>query len=1627
MSAHRNPAPVSKSAQNNQRTAKMLTLFKKKWIWIALIFLTLNTLGLIKIISVLEHRHPSGKTRPSYANSPDWVDRSSSREVAFKVESIEPKSEASGSYIRVNFSMCPAPEAVKGYVSITPEKAIRVEQSGWGLDLYGDFRPGEEYTVEVLKGVPAEDGKKLKEGKTATVAFPDYEPELSFKTNGQYLLLDGSQTVPVEVVNIDKLEASAAKVYDNNLVYLLNHMGSSWIPEDLGPDVVKKTLDVKLKRNEKGEIPVQIKDVMNGEAKGLFFLTVKAATEGIWNSESRVILATDIGIVAKKSNDDLFVWVNRLSTTDPIVGATVKVFSKKNQQILEANTDGKGFLHFKDVDWSGDKNPFVVTAASSGDLSFIKLEETVLSETDLAVDGRPYLSSGYEAFVYGDRNLYRPGETVHIRAIVRGRGVSLPGTFPVLCEIKRPDGKVFKKLNGMIGKAGIAEWDVEFPAEALTGDYEAGIKIPGTEKSIGTFEFQVEEFMPARLSVKLNIPEKQYTTGGVVNAEVLALQSFGSAAADKNVEIAAVIRPKDFSPAEFKDYSFKDETVEFVEKKIPVEGKRTGSDGKAAFEFKLPEQQLAVPSSAVLAVGATVRETGGRAVTAHEERAFDPYPAYVGIRKKVDGNSSKGKNMDFEFVVLSPEGKQLSGDQLKVTVNKVNWESILKKDKRGEYQWTSESHEDEVHSVTVDSGNGNGSFTFTPKSYGDHILRVRAKGGHTASIKFYVEDPWGEAMPWAMERPDRIELQLDKAVYKEGDTAKLLIKSPFKGKALITVTQDRVLFATAVNLTDATQQVTLPVEASFAPNAYCSVTVIRPIVKGEKWAAHRAYGVISLMLGESQHKLGVIAKLPESVRPGDKVKVELSVIRDSKKVKDSELSVALVDEGILQLTAYKSPNPYDFFYGKRAHGVETSDYYSLLIPEPEDKKIAGVSSPGGDASYDAKDHLNPIAVKRVVPVALWQSNIRTDAKGQAFAEFTVPKEFTGKLRLMTVASSEKDFGNGEAKMKVASPLMIEAALPRFLAPSDQFTVAVSVFNETGKAGEAKVSLEVPEDFKITSASDVTVSAKQGGETIVKFNVVAPAHAGKAEIKAKVKLGSEQADQSTELSVRPAAAYTVVGGSGMVKAPGKAEVKLPSDWLQGTESQSLIVSALPTVQFLGALKYLIEYPYGCVEQTTSTVYPLLYLKEILPVLDEKRFTASQIDRNVQVGIERLFSMQTSSGGFGMWQGNSEPYDPGTVYAMGFLAEAQKAGYAIPKDEFREALEYLEKIVSGKAMDNGADEDLRSEALFVLARAGRVKSSWIRRLQEKKADLSESGKLYLAGSLALMGDKKAMSELIGQSFNEKAFSSVGEGEFRVIPSALALSVFMDMDPENPLVPILVKRLQGLMKNGQWGTTQNNAQALIGLGKYTRYLKDQPQNFTGRILAGGKTIASFSDKNGASLNAAELSGKDITIEIGGVGTAYYYWTSGGVSASGKVEEKDNGLEARRSFLDAAGKPIDLTKLKQGDVVIVDITLESALSCKNVVLADLLPAGLEVENPRLVSSDTSDLSEKDMINPQKIDIRDDRVLIFTDVLLTGHYRYVARAVTPGRFKLPAVNAESMYDPSIVSVNGSGEIVIAE
>jgi alpha-2-macroglobulin len=1616
----------------------MLGFFKKRWVWVTAVFLVINILGLVKIISVLEDRRPYQKRHKlQFLSSVSgnvrqliWPVKKAIEEIRpkeFQVVDINPNVSGTDTSIRIKLNEEVAPANIKGFIEVSPETDFIIETVYDGILIQGNFKLGQGYTVEVLKGMPTVKGTTLKEPVKKTVFMPDYDPTLNFKTHGMYVSLRGNQNIPIEAINVDAIKVNIQRVYDNNIVYLLNNPRYYSMPENIGLDVIEKVIPIEAERNQPKEVLLSLKDLLEADSRGIFFMRIEEdGDDYYWRRSSKIILTSDIGIVVKKSDSDLFVWLNSLSSNYAIEGATVRTFTKTNQQILEGKTNADGLIHFKDVDWSGDKKPFIVTASTDKDQSFIELEKCTLTETDFKIEGRPYISSGYEGFLYTDRGVFRPGDTAHLKAIVRYPSLETPEIFPVVFEIIRPDGREFGKFNGVLSEFGTVNLDIDIPEYALTGSYTVNLKLPGQKKIIGSVQFNVEEFMPDRLKVALSIPDKRLKPDKSASLNVKAEHFFGAPAEGRSIEVIYNLRPQDFKPESFNDYSFVDATKEFSFKRQSLGEKTADTNGTASFELKI-EEELSPPSALRCDIGAIVKETGGRAVTMYESRPFDAYPYYIGIRQSVIGYARPGVPIQFDYVAVSPEGKRIDTPELKADIYKVVWNTVLKKDEQGDYRYVSETREEKIRTDILDA---KGSvYTFNPTLSGNYIIRISAKDAvsHSASINFYCSE--SGYMPWAMERPDRLELKLDKQSYVVGETAKLVINSPFKGKALVAISKDRVLDTHIIELENTTQEVSLLVDEEWSPNVYCSITVIRPVNPLEDWVSYRAYGIIPIIVDNAKNRLNITVVSPQSSMPKDTINVEIAVSDAQGNPHKTELSLALVDEGILSLTNFKTPDPFEFFYGKRGNQIQTSDIYSLLIPEFDKEKVGADSSPSGDrAAYDPKSRLNPISAKRVKPIVLWERSIITDENGKANAKFIIP-QFSGSLRIMAVAVANKSFGNSQKDLKVIEPLMIEPGLPRVLSTNDEFIVPVSVFNSTGKDGDVTISLNTSDGFVFKSDRSFIVNIKNNKEAHIEFKLKAPSAPQKATIHIVAKGIGYESESFTELAVRPPVPFTTITGSGSIKAPAEESISIPGDWLKNTENMRFVLTGLPALQFAGGLKYLMEYPYGCAEQVTSCVFPLLYLKDIAALVEPDKFNPEQIDTYINSGIRKVLSMQTYSGGFSLWPGYRSTYDWVSVYATDFLVEADSAGYLVPSLAKNIALDYCEKILSSS--DKESTLELKAYSCYVLSKEGRVKPSWIRRLQEVKDKLPEHSRFHLAASLFALGDKNAVKEILGEGISDiKIERETGDSlNSYTRVNAIALSVYMDIDPENPMVPVLVKRLQSTMKNGNWQTTQDNSMALLALGKYANYVRHQDTDYSGKVLVDGKVIAEFNSQQDVALDNSLLCGKDIKVSLKGKGTAYYYWVSEGVPVSERVEEKSKGIDVKRAFFNRAGDPITTDKFKQGDVVIVDIKINALTAYKNVVVEDLLPACFEIENPRLATSETVGWISKDIINPDHIDIRDDRLLLFTDLPSSGimHYRYAVRAVTKGKFILPAINASCMYDPSIISVSGQGYVEVGD
>ena len=744
------------------------------------------------------------------------------------------------------------------------------------------------------------------------------------------------------------------------------------------------------------------------------------------------------------------------------------------------------------------------------------------------------------------------------------------------------------------------------------------------------------------------------------------------------------------------------------------------------------------------------------------------------------------------------------------------------------------------------------------------------------------------------------------------------------------------------------------------------------------------------------------------------------------------------------LTQFITPDPLRFFEARRRLGVGLFDLYGALMPEIDAAVLANQSTPGGGSlagfAGQLRHRLNPVNARRFKPVALWSGPVKTDTDGKADISLTIP-EFSGKLRLMAVAVSKKALGTAEANVTVKRPVVVKHSLPRFLAPDDTCRMPITAFNESGTNQEVHISV-VTDGALTASFAVIDIMLESGMQFATNIPVSARSLPGVGTVTLSVSSEDTTYSDRTELPVRPPAGRDTLADFGSLAGGSSVVINLPAEWMEETVTNSLWCSGLPSIKLSGSLDYLLRYPYGCLEQTTSASFPLLYLADLTAITKPGSMGTSEPAGYVQAGIFRLLSMQQYDGSFSYWPRSTQRYDWGSVYAIHFLLEASKAGYSVPPPPLNASLIWLERKLNESVKDrNSVSESTwnrymcnRSYACYVLSRAGRIPHSWLTRLREQVVILDIPTKLNLAGALAAAGMRREAGALLDSVGLENAGATKRQTSGNLNSSsrsiAMLLSVWLDIDPHAEIVPILVKHLENTRRNGCWNTTQENAMALMALGKYARVLLNTQQPFSADVTVNGCFKGTAVHSQTWYFAEEGISGSQCIISNAGPGTLYYFWSSRGIPLNGTVKEEDLQLKVRRSWLDLDGKEINPGTIRQGDLVIVKICLDtSGVRRENLVIEDLLPAGLEVENPNLRTAQTfSWIPKKQNYSLQNLDIRDDRVLIFIQSV-SGKmiYHYAARAVTAGKYVYPPVSAECMYDPMVRSVNGRREITIIE
>lgn len=1611
-------------------------------------------------------------------------------------------------HVRFNNPIDDDAEDLESYFQVEPAVPFTATILGWRdseVALRGEFRPGERYRVTMRKGLPGRPEAVLVEDTTREVAVPERRGGITFRESGGFLTPRGNRRVLLQSANVGEVRVAARRVLPNNLVHYLN-FGSynhflrrgDW-----------HRLELHAPQNEVVESAIDLRDIVGEDVRGIWYL--EARTSGYHADDSQVVVATDLGLTIKTTADGFLTWVTFLRTGAPVPRARVTLWSEKNQNLTTVWTDRHG-LAFLEGPFAGpDGNPYLVTAESKGDLSYLKLDR-VMSRADFDVGGRPYLDRGYEAFVYSDRGVYRPGESAHLEAIVRSATLEEPGEFPVEVEVLRPDRKRFRLLKGVLGTEGSVSLEVDIPPTARTGRYEAVLQLPGGDgEKLGSSTFLVEEFMPQRIRAQVRVDDTKLADPSdlpgsprrlrcgdklkvLVSGEYLA----GLPAAGARGGVEWTLNASTYDHPRWKDYHFGDSTAPFEELSGSVGSQELDAEGRAQFEIEIPEARKGLPLN--LRVRATVKEVSGRPVYAGCETTVDSAPVYLGLRAGFEGNPRVQEPTSFLCAAVRPDGTPSSLAGFELTVHRLDWSSVLKRNSDGAYRYESHLEEKEVDKRRVELSDGQGDFSVAFARPGNYKLTLLDPASGTVTAKKLWVAGAGWSSSYSMEKPERLEIFPAPGLYRPGSTARVTVQAPFAGTLLLTAETDRVLGSQVTEMDGNQVEVEFSLPEHVAGNIYLAASVVRGIDPGEeKWLPHRAYGIVPLALDRAEEHLVVTVDAPLELRPKSRGTLRVRVAGEDGYPLPAQVSVAVVDEGILARTGYVTPDPWSFFYAKRAHAVPLRDVYGRLLPEVslDVRRARPGGGDSGSADFGGK-YLSPVKARRVQTVALWLGTRRTDDKGQLLYEFELPP-FTGELRVMAIAHAAHRFGSGEKPVRVRSPLHLELGMPRFVAPGDSFVSEAQLFNSTGTDGQAEVEWRFDgplgeagpgvAELAFTSFSERSVEMGDGATKKLSFRLAARNEIGAARATVTAALGEEAIEETVELPVRPPAPKVNRVRSGTVTSTEPLALEIASDYVPGTGQQRLVLSGLPAVELLGALRYLIRYPHGCLEQTTSRVFPLVYLRDLGALLkggygemakDADLGDAEEdIDYFVEVGIDRLLSMQGLGGWLAMWPGGGHPWRWGSVYAAHFLVEARQAGHAVPDIELDALLGYLEEdLVKRPARDVTLLE--RCYALFVLALAGRneVAGSSVEALlvedaerkkrnakrpaalstkvgqkpsREQVASLRPSGGRFRAlrvsapQASATKLEEELSAEarcLLGAAWirlgrPEEAVKILGDelpppSEVRDLGGALRsparevalrLSATLDADPTSPRVPVLLEQLRGYRVAGRWGTTQENSFALLALGKYARSQRTQPANFTATVWLGGQEPVQV-NAGEQRVFAGDFSGQSLRIDVSGDGRLYWHLHEEGVPVDG-VDEVDSGMTVRRRYLSASGEDLTGKTLPWGEVVQVEIQLKSSRALENLIVSDLLPAGLEVENPRLGGKSVGQNAYYQ--SPAHLDIRDDRVLLYWNLPRSGTavYRYAARAVTRGDFALPAVAAECMYSPGIYSRHGAGRVTV--
>jgi alpha-2-macroglobulin len=1519
--------------------------------------------------------------------------------------------------------------ALRQYLELTPKVAWSIaRQDGNRVYIKGNFKSDVYYMVTLQKGLSANNCRPLAREISSSVRFPALSRKVNFIDEDKlFLRTGGSMLVPVKSSSIKQLNVRVIRIYQNNTVWFLNSYYARGYR--YGKNVFNHTFKVKNNPDKPTVSYIDLRKILKKPAPGVY--EIYAQESGGWRSDHRRVILTNLGVTAKKAGNQVFVYVNRIDDSRPVEGADVQIISAKNQ-LLARSKSVKGQVVLNIPETALEESPIMVRVVTGNDVCQLRLKENKLSTAGFDVGGMKNPLHGYEAYTYAPRNLYRPGEMVNLFAIVRCVKVKLPGEFPVVMMVKSPDGATFKKITTLLKRDGSCEVAFKLPFSARTGWYRCYVSVPGNlhNKIIGRYKFLVDEFNPEKMKAVVSIKPREYKVGDRIKIRVRGEFLFGAPVAGGGADLKVSCYEMEFAPKEYSGYSFKASSLNetsFINRRL-TSGK-LNAGGEIVFTTKVPDWEAQTNYRAQYMVSVSI--PSGGSTTGYKSVPVIKYKNLAGIKYLGRKRPEPGDKLKFGYVLLdSATGKKLEsapGNDLHLTIKRTNyrWKRSFK-DGKIMHREVKEVTEVEKRTLLVNGAD----FTFAPNQQGKFTLMVYDPvSGHTADTTLFCYRNYydyiyrsEQGVNGSSDDLKRISIKFGKAQYKHGDIMQLHLKSPIMGHGYVTIESNSVLDYYPFIADKPTVTLKIPAKSNypFSFNVFAAVSR-NPKVKS-KIPGEFACGYVPVQLSKESQTLAVTLDVPDKQRPDSELDVKIMVKGSDGKPRAASLTLALIDEGVCRLTGFDTPSPLEHFYGKRGLRVDTFSVYMMLMENIQAHQISSDNILyGGGGVLSGMLRIARPEERKVAQI--WRTNIKTGADGFASIKVKLP-QFTGKLRVMAVAFTDNCFGNDTKFIKVADPLTSLTNFPTFLAPGDKAQAPISIFNNTGK--DVKIDLNVG-----TQKYDMQLA--KGGSRTLYHAIDASQNTGimHYDLTASLQDGGKQWNRRIPVLLRspyPPQAESVAGA--FPASARNVNITIPGRWLKNSARGMLTLSTAPGLDLGDCLDYLVRYPYGCLEQTTSAAFCVLQVGELYNQLASRKKSEAQMKSYLQAGVDRMLTMQLYDGGFSMWPRGRKAWKWGSIYAADFLLQAKKNGCTVPDSTMRNIYNYLRNL-SRKSRK----PEIIAYALYVLSQAGKVKKSEV--LGRLKAD-SKNGTTLSLSAMALLnvGLRKQALGIVENHIGPalRSYSNTGGTlSSSIRDDALGLLVLLKLRPDSPDIVKLAKRLMYYCRNKRY-STHDAAWALRALALYNKTIASVPSEFYAEVWQNGRIIGSLdTEKNqkGFVTLPVKVDGTShIELRSQGRGRVYYRLAVAGIPASAPVH-KDHGIIVRRKILNPDGSKAQLHDLHFGQLYLVKITLESRYNINNLVINDMLPGCFVIENAALATRDRNSAGRfKNTLKPTRVDPRFDRYLIFCDskypeTKQVRTFYYAVRAAYKGRFALPSIFGTCMYDPKIYSNSSSGVITV--